>query len=182
MRGLEVGRRRFAVACFEAAWLSTFLAAPLLAGGHASKKDWPRVYIVDAFTAGSVRWALVGAAQRLAKPSCRTVFSRFTDERRRPLDGKLDELGLSGAGYLGLIEFRDGSREVQCLRYGRLAFTTPGGNVVWVCGRKFERTWVRNRRFAEIVIIHEALHTLGLGEDPPSSEMITATVEASCGH
>jgi hypothetical protein len=110
------------------------------------------------------------------------VLSRFTDERRRPFDGKLDDLGLSGAGYVSLIEFRDGSREDQCLRYERLAFTTQGGKVVWVCGRRFERTWVSDRRFAEIMIIHEALHTLGLAEDPPSSEMITATVDASCGH
>jgi hypothetical protein len=30
------------------------------------------------------------------------------------------------------------------------------------------------------VILHEMLHTLGLGEDPPTSQEITAQVVAAC--
>jgi hypothetical protein len=33
---------------------------------------------------------------------------------------------------------------------------------------------------AQAIVIHEALHTLGLGENPPSSAEITARVLASC--
>jgi len=180
MRGLKAGRRVPAVACLVGSCVVTFSSGPLVAGERVSAQDWPRVYIGDAFTAGAVRWALSGAAQRLAKPSCRDVLSTFKDEGGQPLERKLDALGLDGAVYLGVIQFRDGSREDQCLRYDRVAFTTEGGNIVWVCGRRFERAWVNDRRFAEVVIIHEALHTLGLGENPPSSQAITARVSASC--
>jgi hypothetical protein len=34
---------------------------------------------------------------------------------------------------------------------------------------------------AEAIIIHEALHTLGLREDPPSSREITRRVVKRCG-
>ena len=34
--------------------------------------------------------------------------------------------------------------------------------------------------WAEVVVIHEALHTLGLGENPPSSAEISIRVAARC--
>ena len=34
---------------------------------------------------------------------------------------------------------------------------------------------------AEIIVLHEALHTLGLGENPPLSAVITDRVAARCG-
>ena len=34
--------------------------------------------------------------------------------------------------------------------------------------------------FAESLVIHELLHTLGLGENPPTSAEITRRVEARC--
>jgi hypothetical protein len=34
---------------------------------------------------------------------------------------------------------------------------------------------------AEIILIHEFLHTLGLGENPPTSDAITARVSIRCG-
>jgi hypothetical protein len=33
---------------------------------------------------------------------------------------------------------------------------------------------------AKILVIHEVLHTLGLGDNPPSSAEITERVEARC--
>ncbi len=35
-------------------------------------------------------------------------------------------------------------------------------------------------RHAEAILIHEALHSLGLREDPPSSDFITERVRARC--
>jgi hypothetical protein len=35
-------------------------------------------------------------------------------------------------------------------------------------------------RLATSLVIHEVLHTLGLGEDPPSSAEITERVQARC--
>jgi hypothetical protein len=39
----------------------------------------------------------------------------------------------------------------------------------------------RNSRNAEAIVIHEWLHSLGLGENPPSSDYITTRVRARCG-
>ena len=40
----------------------------------------------------------------------------------------------------------------------------------------------RSRRgLTATFLIHETLHTLGLGENPPSSEEITLRVESRCG-
>jgi hypothetical protein len=47
-----------------------------------------------------------------------------------------------------------------CPSLGRLAAAEPGR--------------------AEAIVIHEVLHSLGLGENPPSSEDITAAVERRC--
>ena len=52
--------------------------------------------------------------------------------------------------------------------------------MVYVCGRAFKKLADRNPVMAQAVVIHEALHTLGLGENPPSSTEITARVLARC--
>jgi hypothetical protein len=39
----------------------------------------------------------------------------------------------------------------------------------------------RNSRHVEAILIHELLHSLGLGENPPSSDYITSRVRARCG-
>jgi hypothetical protein len=39
-----------------------------------------------------------------------------------------------------------------------------------------------NEAVAEATVIHEALHTLGLGENPPTSREITAGVLKRCRH
>jgi hypothetical protein len=40
---------------------------------------------------------------------------------------------------------------------------------------------LRNPVLAESIVIHEMLHTLGLGENPPSSQEITQQVKRRCG-
>ena len=61
-----------------------------------------------------------------------------------------------------------------------IAYTAAGSRVVFVCGRRFQDLWRREPWMAKIVVIHEALHTLGLGENPPSSEQITQRVRDRC--
>jgi hypothetical protein len=77
------------------------------------------------------------------------------------------------------VPFVDGSGSGPCRR-GALAFTAPGHRVVRVCGHRFLREWRSNPRRAQLLLIHEALHTLGLGENPPSSEAITNIVLTHC--
>ena len=59
-------------------------------------------------------------------------------------------------------------------------FTTPGSKVVFVCGRQLERMARQDRGYLSVLVIHEVLHTLGLGENPPSSNTITIRVANRC--
>jgi hypothetical protein len=73
----------------------------------------------------------------------------------------------------------DGRDEGRCGDENVLATATPGSRLVAVCGR-FTRAYREDRTWAEIVLIHEALHTLGLGENPPTSAEISIRVAARC--
>jgi hypothetical protein len=64
---------------------------------------------------------------------------------------------------------------------GALAVTEPGRRVVRVCRGRLEWTWQQNPRHVIAGLIHEALHTLGLGESRPSSADITSLVLERCG-
>lgn len=139
-----------------------------------------RVRLGDRATAGAVEAALTGASRRLARPECVRVFSDFSDDAGRPLQQKLDSLGLEATEYLRFVLFADGSVVRGCGRSGRRAFTTPGSPVVFVCPQFREEQWQKPAR-AEALLIHEALHTLGLSENPPSSNAITRQVIARCG-
>jgi hypothetical protein len=122
--------------------------------------------------------AVMGAHRRLEQPACQRLFSEFSDASGQTLQNKLDALGHTGAAYLGQILFADGSGRRSC-KEGAFAFTTPGSRVVYVCGLAFRNLAERNPMMAQAIVIHEALHTLGLGENPSSSQ-ITARVLARC--
>jgi len=116
----------------------------------------------------------------LTDERCLGLLSEFHDEADRPLVERLEALGLDTQSYLELILFRDGSGSPQCAGDLTFAVTTPRGRVIFVCGRRFERLWRRDASAAYAVIIHEVLHTLGLGENPPPGEAITLRVLALC--
>jgi chorismate mutase len=56
----------------------------------------------------------------------------------------------------------------------------PGSRVVAVCGRRFTNPSLSHEA-REMIIIHELLHALGLGENPPTIEAITRQVTERCG-
>jgi hypothetical protein len=124
--------------------------------------------------------AVLGARRRLGQLECQRLFSEFSDTSGRPLQQKLDALGQTGTGYLGWVVFADGSGRAVCKAGGSLAFTTPGSRVVYVCVAQLKRGNDENATMVEAVIIHEMLHSLGLGENPPSPTEITARVLARC--
>jgi hypothetical protein len=134
----------------------------------------------DERTAGLVRELLAGAHERLGGERCHGVFAIFRDEAGRPLLDRLHALGQEGQGYLGLVVFHDGRHRSACARKGTLAVTSPGSRVVSVCPEALRDVARRNARVAEAILIHEVLHTLGLGENPPSSSEITARVLKLC--
>jgi len=166
---------------FQAVCLALILAPALPAAvPDADRQRWPRVYIDDTLTAARVRWSLNGASRWLEDTRCQAVFSDFEGQDGRPLNAKLSELGRTGQDYLGLVLFLDGTGKGKCRQDGTLAYTAPGHRVVYVCGRQFVKEWSNDPRRAQAAVIHEALHTLGLGENPPSSQAITYRVTRLC--
>jgi hypothetical protein len=138
------------------------------------------VHISHGQTARLVREALEGAARRLEKPRCEGLVDRFTDAEGRPLRASLESVGIDGASYLARLIFYDGSRQQRCRRGGIFAQTEVRGRIVWICPEAFQRLARSDPGNAEVVVIHEALHTLGLGENPPSSDEINARVSSAC--
>jgi hypothetical protein len=107
-------------------------------------------------------------------------LTEFTDDSGRPLEQHLRSLRLSAAEYVGVVIFLEGSSRSVCESGRALGGTHPGSRVVFLCGEPFARTVRSNPRLAEALIIHEMLHSLGLGENPPSSQEITSRVLKSC--
>jgi hypothetical protein len=81
--------------------------------------------------------------------------------------------------YLHTVWFVDGGSHVHCARTGMGAFTGRGHPVIFMCPRLF-RSQLGSKHH-EILVIHELLHTLGLGENPPTSERITQQITKRCG-
>jgi hypothetical protein len=126
----------------------------------------------------AIRRAVEGAGARLARLGCREVLSDFTDDAGERLETRLLASGRGPAQALALVRFFDDRTAPHCRASTAMAFTHPGSQVVRVCGREFRK---RNREAAEIILIHEFLHVLGLGENPPTSDEITERVAARCG-
>ena len=135
----------------------------------------------DEKTAAAVRKAAAGAYERLGNSSCQQVFSEFRSLDGRKLDEVLAAEGWTDQTYLSLVLFYDGSRQLLCsLNDDPYAITQPGSRVVFICPRRFVQKQEWNPTAAEAIIIHEMLHSLGLGENPPSSEAISAVVLDRC--
>jgi hypothetical protein len=150
--------------------LAVELTTPVLADGVRLHGRWFEE---------PVRRAVQGAGRRLAEPACAAVLGAFRDPAGRPLAERLDALSLAPGDYARLVLFYDGSDENPCRRPRVYAFTAPGTRVVRACPTLGALAASRPDE-AEAVVIHELLHTLGLGDDRPSSAWITAAVERRC--
>jgi len=159
----------------------TVLALTILLAASAANAAAPLT--LTGWDARAVGTARDGALKRLENDECRKVFTDFTDDRGRRLQQNLEEWTASPAGYIGLVPFLDGSSQPRC-RSGKTALVaSPGVRRVFVC-RTFAEVQLRQPGVAESMVIHEILHTLGLGEAPqegaPTSVEITQRVEARC--
>ncbi len=136
---------------------------------------------VSAFLLRSLEAALEEASRKLSDPRCVGVFSEFSGQDGRPLARALSAQGISGAEYLSRLVFLDGAATKPCASDRILAWTTPGSRGVFLCGWRFAREARRDPGLGSIILIHEEFHSLGLGENPPSSAEITARISARCG-
>lgn len=143
----------------------------------------PHVQIADSVARGAVVRAIRGAASRLNRPACQRVLADFQDSSGKTLLAGLEASTGNAAAYLlERVWFADGSDVPQCLTdQATAAFTAAGNKVVWVCAARFANRFAREMTAAEVLIIHEMLHTLGLSENPPSSGTITRQVVKRCG-
>jgi hypothetical protein len=139
----------------------------------------PAVLKLARWDASAVERAVSGAGRRLQNPRCQAVLDDF-EVGGRTLRAALDEWGTSPAEYLRLVPFLDGSGHALCRRGNVALVTEVGVRRVFVCTEVFSAQQLRNPGVAESMVIHEILHTLGLGENPPSSIEITQRVESRC--
>lgn len=141
---------------------------------------WSRIYIDDVYVRDAVDRTLWKAAESLQAPKCQTLLTEFSDRRGRALTERLRELNMSVAEYLDAIIVEDGETHPRCGDDGVLAFTVVGSRIIYVCGRAFARAAQRDAEEARATLVHELLHSLGLGENPPSSRYITYRVKELC--
>ena len=158
------------------AWTAIVLAT-LASSAAADEVTGFRVRMAPSHHAHSVRRALEGAHERLGRPECGKLFTDFVDLEGRPLQQKLDALRLDGQQFLRYVGFYEGYGHKRCGQSRVLAFTQPGSLAVRVCPDVARR----DRETVELILIHELLHSLGLGERPPSSAEITDQVTRRCG-
>lgn len=163
--------------------LSVLLLAPATPITGAEAKAAPgivRVRLGGLYDAGTVQRSLDRAQGRLEKARCQRVFTEFHDASGRPLQEALDRAGRSGGEHLGMLLFYDGSDQPRCRGTRTLAFTWVGSRIVFVCAQQFVAAARRDPMLADAALIHETLHSLGLGENPPSSSEITSRVISAC--
>jgi hypothetical protein len=167
-------------------WIVTVLALALTLGAAdpLAAGDATRLEVGDDAEAGVhaiVSTAVRDAFARLSNDACARIFSDYRDSSGRTLQDNLGALGQTGPGYLAWLNFYDGHGKSRCADRGTLASTSPGSRVVYICSPQFTEKQRRDPGLAAALIIHEALHSLGLAENPPSSQAITAQVIARCG-
>jgi hypothetical protein len=156
--------------------LSLVLISALLAVARSEAGSAGSLADADARTVEAARQ---GARRRLRSPECQKVLSDFRDLQGRPLVERLAAFAVPPDEYLGRIAFLDGSRRPLCQAGKAELVTTPGTARVLVCPPFLKTVW-RDRAMAEVYVIHEMLHTLGLGENPPTPGQITDQVEQRC--
>jgi hypothetical protein len=121
------------------------------------------------------------AVEKLETQECRRVLDDFEGESTRSLAGSLAATRLTAAEFFARLEFRDGRWDDTCQRSRVEAFTRVSGSRVWVCPRWSLGPGGADAGTGANALIHEMLHALGLGEDPPTSLEINRRVRARCG-
>jgi len=181
MRGVVGGRGpgRALVSCSLVVRLLGGVAAHAdgSAGGHARGAPRPRAALEDKIP--ELKLARLGARERLGDPECQAVLADFQSVNGGRLDLVLRSTGRTAQEQLDLLVLESGLGRPLCDRRVSMAFTRIGSPEVSICLRPFT---LLPQPMQEAVLIHEMLHSLGLGENPPESVAITTQVLKRCGH
>lgn len=129
-----------------------------------------------------VNLAIARASQRLEHAECTQLLEEFRDGGGSPLAAHLEALGQTPVQFLADLWWFDASDSDRCQGDTvTAAFTRPGSRAIFVCGARFaDPAFSLNGVWGEMVVIHEMLHALGLGENPPTSAEITRRVFQRC--
>src|SRR5262245_15715660 len=139
-----------------------------------------RIRPLGRYESRMVDMAREGAMRRLQTAECRQVLTDFKDPQgRTPLEN-LATFAVEPHEYVAQVPFLDGRDRPLCQRGQSQLLSTRGTARVLVCD-SFLDTVNRERDMAEFYVIHEILHTLGLDENPPTSQEITQQVKRRCG-
>ena len=125
-----------------------------------------------------------GSATRLPPPwneKCREVYADFRDASGSTLAEKLRREEQRPAEHLRSLRWLNGAEHPRCRNRRVFLVTQVGARFVLVCPDQFGELAVRQPTQAAGLLIHEQLHALGLGENPPASEDITRRVLTRCG-
>jgi hypothetical protein len=172
------------ILCFE-----VLLSILLWSGNSAfaqgsDTSDEPKISVLgrlDPVLIDAVTAAVRQAARKLEVPACQNVFSAFQDSSGRTLRANLEAKGQSEVLYLKWLIFVNGAEDQFCMNSQIVAGTNPGDRLVRVCGTRFKSIARTDSGYAAALVIHEELHSLGLPENPPSSDAITRKVVEHCG-
>lgn len=134
----------------------------------------------DPVLARAVNAVVPRAAEKLRNERCQQVLSEFRDGNGKTLKENLEARGESPSGYLQWLIFVNAAEEGFCVRESRVAATNPGDRIIRLCS-PFRTVALSDPSHAANLVIHEELHSLGLGENPPSSSEITRRVIERCG-
>jgi hypothetical protein len=127
----------------------------------------------------AVERAATAAIEKLEQPACQQVLTDFQDASGHTIQQALDRQGDTPRTFVSRITFHEGPDD-RCQNPAILAFTTIGGRDIYICSHQFWETERKHPAHVEALLIHELLHTLGLGENPPSSLEITSRVMKRC--
>jgi hypothetical protein len=155
-------------------------SAAATSGKAVRREPWHLIRIPDPPARRAAIAALESASAQLADTECTKILTDFEDGNGRSLADRLSAVAVDIHAYLKMVTFIDDTRHRMCVT-GVLAFTVPGSRVVFVCSNELTRINSQKPDYVVASLIHEILHTLGLGENPPSSREITARVLARCG-
>ncbi len=168
------GRNRWALLLVSAA----ACAVPAGAAERVDSTAADMIRLEDKLHKKLARRIVASASRKLRGPFCEALVDDFKTLEGQPLRTTLADRKATASEALGTIFFRDGGSHAACRR-GALAFTSPGNTNVFLC-RDFFNAAGYEHALAEAIVIHELLHTLGLGENPPTSRAITERVLYRC--
>ena len=161
-------------------------AVAAIVTGHLVAQVGAQTPVVFGFLEGDtavyVRRAVEGAAALLERPGCQALLTDYADAAGQHLATVLSTSGKTPREAFARLRFVEERDAPQCVGGATLAFTQVGSQVIRIRGRYFKERFLGSRSATEIIIIHEFLHTLGLGENPPTSQEITDRVRSRCGN